>query len=160
MGILLNPNNADFRMDFKSKIYIDKSMLIEETNSIIGTGTRFVCISRPRRFGKSMAANMLTAYYSCGCDSKEFFDKLKISETDDYIEYLNKYNVVHINMVQYMGEAGSVEELISFITEDLYDELSTEFPDVRQPARKTLIKMFHSFLLSTNGTVYSARKKQ
>ena len=144
MGILLNPNNVDFRMDFNSKIYVDKSMLIEQTNSIIGTGTRFVCISRPRRFGKSMAANMLSAYYSSGCDSKEFFDKLKISKAPDYSKHLNKYNVVHINMVQYMGEAKSVEELISFITEDLFDEMSAEFPDVHQPARRTLIKYLQS----------------
>ncbi len=150
MGILLNPSNTDFRMDYNSKIYVDKSMLIEQTNSIIGTGTRFVCISRPRRFGKSMAANMLTAYYSCGCDSAELFGTLKISNAGDYAKHLNKYNVVHINMVQYMGEAKSVEEMISFITEDLYDEISTEFPDVRQPARKTLIKLLQSVFAAKN----------
>lgn len=75
MGIILNPNNAEFKMSFNSDIYVDKSELIIKTNSVLKTGNRFVCITRPRRFGKSMAANMLTAYYSCGFDSKEFFDK-------------------------------------------------------------------------------------
>ena len=150
MGILLNPGNAEFKMSLNSDIYVDKSELIKQTNSVLNKENRFVCISRPRRFGKSMAANMLTAYYSCGCDSKEFFDKLKISKANEYAEHLNKYNVVHINMVQYMGEASCVEELISFITEDLYDEVSTEFPDVRQPARKTLIKLLQSVFAAKN----------
>lgn len=127
MGILLNPGNADFRMDFKSKIYIDKSMLIEETNSIIGTGTRFVCISRPRRFGKSMAANMLTAYYSCGCDSKEYFDKLKISKATDYAEHLNKYNVIHLNMTDFFKASGDLNKEIEFLTNNILYELNQEF---------------------------------
>ena len=73
MGILLNPDNSDFKRAINSKIYIDKSELIQYTNSVINTEQRFICVSRPRRFGKSMAANMLTAYYSKGCDSRELF---------------------------------------------------------------------------------------
>ena len=130
MGILLNPNNTDFRMDCNSKIYVDKSMLIEQTNSIIGTGTRFVCISRPRRFGKSMAANMLTAYYSCGCDSKEFFDKLKISKAGDYTKHLNKYNVIHLNMTQYVSISGTIESEIVKLSKRLLFELRKENSDV------------------------------
>lgn len=127
MGIILNPSNADFKMDYKSKIYVDKSMLIEQTNSIIGTGTRFVCISRPRRFGKSMAANMLTAYYSCGCDSKEFFDKLKISDSKDYEEHLNKYNVIHINMTDFIRSSEDVNKEIELLTNNILYELKQEF---------------------------------
>ena len=79
MGILLNPSNSDFNRAINSKIYIDKSELIKYTNSVINTEQRFICVSRPRRFGKSMAANMLTAYYSKGCDSRELFGEYKIS---------------------------------------------------------------------------------
>ena len=68
MGIYLNPGNDLFRMAVNSKIYVDKSELIKLTNSFLDTSDRHICISRPRRFGKSMAANMLTAYYSRGCD--------------------------------------------------------------------------------------------
>ena len=117
-------------MDCNSKIYVDKSMLIEQTNSIIGTGTRFVCISRPRRFGKSMAANMLTAYYSCGCDSKEFFDKLKISKAGDYTKHLNKYNVIHLNMTQYVSISGTIESEIVKLSKRLLFELRKENSDV------------------------------
>lgn len=63
MGIYLNPGNIDFQQALNSKIYVDKSMLIEYENSVIYTEQKFICVSRPRRFGKSMAANMLTAYY-------------------------------------------------------------------------------------------------
>ena len=130
MGILLNPSNTDFRMDYNSKIYVDKSMLIEQTNSIIGTGTRFVCISRPRRFGKSMAANMLTAYYSRGCDSAELFNTLKISNAGDYAKHLNKYNVIHLNMTQYVSTSDTIESEIEKLGRRLIFELHKENPDV------------------------------
>ena len=82
MGIYLNPDNRDFQLALNSEIYIDKTMLIAHTNKKIDTENRFICISRPRRFGKSMAANMLTAYYSRGCDSAEMFAPYKIAETE------------------------------------------------------------------------------
>ncbi|MDD6084343.1 MAG: AAA family ATPase, partial [Oscillospiraceae bacterium] len=69
MGIYLNPGNDLFRQAVKSKIYVGKSMMICNTNSVLDTSDKHICISRPRRFGKSMAANMLAAYYSRGCDS-------------------------------------------------------------------------------------------
>lgn len=84
MGIYLNPGNNLFRQAVNSKIYVDKSMLIDITNKNLDTTEKHICISRPRRFGKSMAANMLTAYYSRGCDSRELFRNLKISETEDF----------------------------------------------------------------------------
>ena len=67
MGIYLNPGNRSFQMSLNSKIYIDKSGLISYTNSVINTEQRYVCVSRPRRFGKSVTAQMLTAYYGKGC---------------------------------------------------------------------------------------------
>ena len=69
MGIYVNPGNGAFEMARFSEIYVDKSMLISQMNRVYRTEKRFICVSRPRRFGKSMAANMLSAYYSCGCDS-------------------------------------------------------------------------------------------
>lgn len=72
MGIYLNQNNIMFFKDVNSDIYVDKTLLIEQTNKYINTNSQYVCISRPRRFGKSMAANMLTAYYSRGCDSRKW----------------------------------------------------------------------------------------
>ena len=79
MGIYLNPENVDFQEVLNSKIYVDKSELIQYTNSVLRTTQKYICVSRPRRFGKSMAANMLTAYYSRGCNSRELFQGLKIA---------------------------------------------------------------------------------
>ena len=78
MGNYLNPGNEKFRRMIQSEIYVDKTGMIKYTNSVLDTAQNYVCVSRPRRFGKSMAANMLTAYYSRGCNSKELFGKFEI----------------------------------------------------------------------------------
>lgn len=129
MGIYFNPSNIDFQQALNSKIYVDKSLLIEYTNSVIYTEQKFICISRPRRFGKSMAANMLTAYYSRGCDSKEMFGELKISESETFEKHLNKYNVIHINMVNFMDKS-SINESLDYLSRRILHELKKEYRDV------------------------------
>lgn len=131
MGIYLNPGNIDFQQALNSKIYVDKSLLIEYTNSVIYTEQKFICVSRPRRFGKSMAANMLTAYYSRGCDSREMFGELKIAESETFEKHLNKCNVIHINMVNFLGESQNMDEMISEIQKSILFEITDEFSDVR-----------------------------
>ena len=131
MGIYLNPDNKDFQRALNSKIYIDKSELVSYTNSIMNTEQQFVCSSRPRRFGKSMAANMLTAYYSRGCDSGELFQNLKIAKSESFEKHLNKYNVIHINMQEFLSESGSMDEMLQMIQKTILFDLTEEFPDVR-----------------------------
>ncbi|MBQ5513008.1 MAG: AAA family ATPase, partial [Bacteroidales bacterium] len=92
MGIYLNPTNVNFKEVLASDIYVDKTMLISELNKFIDKGNQYICVSRPRRFGKTIAANMLCAYYSKGCDSRDIFKDLKISKADNYEKYLNKLN--------------------------------------------------------------------
>jgi hypothetical protein len=70
MGSFINRDNEKLRISRRSKIYVDKSLLITALNDVIGSEERFLCISRPRRFGKSMAANMISAYYDESCDSR------------------------------------------------------------------------------------------
>ena len=141
MGIYLNPGNTDFQKALNSEIYVDKTELIKYTNKVINTEQEYICVSRPRRFGKSMAANMLTAYYSRGCDSREMFRKYKIAKTDTFEKHINKYNVIHINMVKYLDEAKNIKEMIKFIEEDIIDEITEEFPDAKLPRRVTLINV-------------------
>ena len=81
MGIYLNPSNEDFMEALNSKIYVDKSELILYANSVVKTKQRFICVSRPRRFGKTMAAEMLSAYYNRGCDSDKLFADLQIARS-------------------------------------------------------------------------------
>ena len=87
MGIYLNPGNEEFQKALNSKIYVDKTMLISEMNRNLNTEHQNICVSRPRRFGKSMTANMLVAYYSKGCDSKsrerESFGRQKKNEQNN-----------------------------------------------------------------------------
>lgn len=123
MGIYLNPSNIDFQRALNSDIYIDKNELIKYTNSKLFAEQQFICVSRPRRFGKSMTANMLTAYYSRGYDSKEMFSRLKIARSESFEKHLNKYNVIHVNMVNFLGESQNIDEMLRFIEEDLIDEL-------------------------------------
>ncbi len=77
MGIYLNPGNQGFRESIRSRIYVDKTNLIACTNALLNTNDKYICVSRPRRFGKSMALQMLAAYYGSGCDSGELFAGLK-----------------------------------------------------------------------------------
>ena len=90
MGIFLNPDNAAFKKAYHSEIYVDKSLLIEYTNQVIQTNDGNICVSRPRRFGKSTNVNMLVAYYSKGAQSENLFNSLKISQRECYRERLNQ----------------------------------------------------------------------
>ena len=96
MGIYLNPRTDNFQISLNSKIYVDKSNLIAETNAVFATDERFICISRPRRFGKTMAAEMLAAYYGAEKDANPLFEKLSIANHPSYREHLNKYNVIPV----------------------------------------------------------------
>lgn len=113
MGLFVNPDNRAFRDAVVSKIYVDKTGLLESTNDILGTQQKFICNSRPRRFGKSMAANMLAAYYSKGCDSHELFAGLEISKSADYEKYLNKFDVIHLDIQWCFKEHScSIEKIV------------------------------------------------
>ena len=90
MGLYLNKDNSLFLESLDSEIFVDKSDLISITNFKMRTNDKFMCVTRPRRFGKSMALAMLNAYYSKGCDSKELFKGLKIENDESYLKHLNK----------------------------------------------------------------------
>ena len=101
MSDILNPGNELFRRTVQTKpprFYVDKTDFIAQMNNIICSNEQYICFMRPRRFGKTITAQMLSAYYSKGCDSKELFDRFKISADSAYIEHLNKYNVIYIDM--------------------------------------------------------------
>lgn len=142
MGIYLNPDNINFNRALNSKIYVDKSRLIQYTNSVINTEQQFICVSRPRRFGKSMAADMLTAYYSKGCNSKDLFSKLKISKSDSFAKHLNQYNVIHLNMQEFLSESDSMEEMLQMIQKTILFDLTEEFPDIRYFDNTKLLRSF------------------
>lgn len=126
MGIYLNPDNIDFQEALNSQIYVDKSEMIAQINKMVDTQDRYICVTRPRRFGKTMAANMLTAYYSRGCDSREMFAPLKISSDDSFEKHLNKYNVIHINMIDFLNNGDSIAENLDYLSRSLIYEIKNE----------------------------------
>ena len=130
MGLFVNPDNRAFQDAINAEIYVDKTGLLEVTNRFLATPQKFICNSRPRRFGKSMAANMLAAYYSKGCDSHELFAGLVIEKNSDYEEYLNKFDVIHFDVQWCFKEAGSAEKTVSFITQTILSELRDIYGDI------------------------------
>ncbi len=127
MGIYLNPDNEGFREAVDSEIYVDKSELLTYTNKVLGTEQKNICISRPRRFGKSMAAKMLSAYYSKGCDSKTLFENRKITASSSYQEHLNKYNVIFLNIQNFLSGTHSIHDMIRNIHSKVITELFEEY---------------------------------
>ncbi len=126
MGYYLNPGNKGFREAVRSKIYVDKTNLIAHTNELINTQEKYICVSRPRRFGKSMTLNMIAAYYSCGCDSAELFQGRKIEHNKTYQEHLNQYNVIYLNMQQFLIGANN-QEVTKYLEQEVLEELWEEY---------------------------------
>ena len=127
MGIYLNPGNVLLQQDRKASIFVDKSMIISELNKLVNTREKFLCVSRPRRFGKSMAGNMIAAYYSKGCDSRELFKDLKIAQDKSYEEYLNKLNVIKIDLNAEYMMVKDKNRLIGVVSDSVKAELSEQF---------------------------------
>ena len=130
MGRFVNPNNSAFQNALNAEIYVDKTGLIEATNRFLDTPQAFICNSRPRRFGKSMAANMLAAYYSKGCDSHELFADLAIGKSADYEKYLNQFDVIHVDVQWCLMMAKSAEATINFISKNILKELREIYGNV------------------------------
>ena len=130
MGIYLNPGNVNFKEITKADIYVDKTMMLQVTNAFIDSGQKYICISRPRRFGKTIAGNMLSAYYSKGCDSRELFARFKISGSSDYLEKLNRYNFIKIDMNSEYQNAQNKENVLKRLTMKIKREMAAQFPDL------------------------------
>ncbi len=129
MGIYVNPGNTSFRQARNSKIYVDKSGLISYTNQVLDTLQKNLCVSRPRRFGKSMAADMLTAYYSRGCQSGQLFDGLVIEKDPSFQSHLNRHHVIRLDMQQFLFNESHLDIFIHKLQEMVIDELTPDFGD-------------------------------
>ena len=140
MGIYLDPGNEQFTKMIASEIYMDKTGLIEYTNRVINTMQAYLCVSRPRRFGKSMAAAMLAAYYSRGCSSRELFQPYCISKTPDFHKHLNQYHTIFLNIQEFLSRSSNVGELITRIKKMILRELLDAYPNVDYFDRSDLVE--------------------
>ena len=130
MGIYLNPGNENFRRTLAAEIYVDKTGMISVMNRFIDRANNYVCISRPRRFGKTIAGNMLSAYYSKGCDSRELFAPYKIASSSDFESKLNRYNVIQIDMNSEYRNTTDKDRLLDNLTAKINDEMDAAFQQV------------------------------
>ena len=141
MGSYLNPGNFSFRGSLRSKIYVDKSELIAKTNEVLYTEQKYICVSRPRRFGKSMAANMLAAYYDRSENTEELFQNLSISKDRSYKENLNQYDVIKINMQEFLSMSETVEEMLQMLKDYLVSDFKEAFREIQFRDEKNLIQV-------------------
>ena len=152
MGIYLNPSNVGFKGILAADIYVDKTMLISKLNKFIDKNNKYICVSRPRRFGKTIAANMLCAYYSKGCDSREIFRDLKISKADNYEKYLNKLNFIKIDVASEYQNAPEKENTIQNYTNFVRSEFVKEFPNVQFAENDTIANCILKVYAATEET--------
>ncbi|SDP79023.1 Predicted AAA-ATPase [Clostridium gasigenes] len=130
MAIYLNTIKPieNYKRLINTKYFVDKYMIIEKTNELINTTNNYLCVTRPRRFGKSSVADMLGSYYSKAVDSKEVFESLKISKADGYEEHLNKYNVINISFNTIPDKNKTYDDYIGFIQSGLVDDIKNMYP--------------------------------
>ncbi len=138
MGRFVNPDSSTFSEAVNAEIYVDKSGLISYLNKVMCTPQKYICNSRPRRFGKSTTANMLAAYYSKGSDAKEMFSKLEISSSPNWEKNLNKYDVIHVDIQWCINPAGGIESVTSYIEKAIIEELKEFYPKLINNEDKSL----------------------
>lgn len=149
MGVYLNPGSAMFRKSLRSKIYVDKSGLLSTLNDLVDTEQRYVCVSRPRRFGKSMAANMLAAYYGSSEDTDALFSSLEISKSANYRDHLNQYDVLKINMQDFLSESNSIKNMLETLSACLIRDLKNGFSQIQFDHSESLVQTMRTVFAQT-----------
>ncbi len=130
MSIYLNPGFENFSITLRAPIYVDKTMMLEVLNGFIDQGNKYICVSRPRRFGKTIAGNMISAYYSKGCDSSGVFENLSIAKSASYEEKRNRYNVIQIDLNSEYQNAEDKSKMFTALTREIKKEMRVQFPAV------------------------------
>ncbi|MDO4326626.1 MAG: AAA family ATPase [bacterium] len=130
MGHYVNPDNFTFSKAANSEIYVDKTGMLGYLNKVMDTEQCCVCVSRPRRFGKSIAARMVTAYYSKGCDSEKLFLNYKIAQNKDFKKHLNQYNVIHLDIAEMKVTMPKEYSLVTYIQKCVIDELRNSYLEI------------------------------
>ena len=138
MGTYINKGNNAFR-DIVNSEYVDKTSLIPLINATLNSERRYSCVTRCRRFGKSMAAKMLCAYYDKSCDSRELFVGLKAEQDKTFETYLNKYSVLYLDVTSFTARPEFRTNIVRVIQEKIITELKNVFPDVKYEEQSDLM---------------------
>ena len=144
MAYFLNSSfkNNEFELMANDKYFVDKTQMIEKSNELIGIKDRYICITRPRRFGKTLNAMMLASYYSKNADFKDLFDKLNISKSESYLDHLNKHNVIYITFNELPNPNCSYDEFIGRYTNLLIEDLKDLYPKLEINDKMLLSDIF------------------
>ena len=153
MGTYINKGNKAFR-DIVSHEYVDKTSLIPLINANLNSESRYSCVTRCRRFGKSMAAKMLCAYYDKSCDSRELFRGLKAEQDKSFETYLNKYNVLYLDVTSFTARPEMRKNIVRTIQEKLIADLKKAFPDVTYDDNSDLMDVLSSIHQATGEKVF------
>ena len=129
--MFLNRGNQEFDYVVNSEIYVDKTEMITFFNKKINTEQRYISVSRPRRFGKSITANMIAAYFEKGCDSRYLFENRKLGETKNWDQNLNKYDVIRIDLADIRSRYDSAEETLDLIENQLIKDIMEVYPQCK-----------------------------
>ena len=148
MGIYINKGNAEFR-DIVTHDYVDKTCLIPIVNATLNSEKRYSCVTRCRRFGKSMAAKMLCAYYDKSCDSRELFRGLKAEKDKSFETYLNKYYVIWVDMTDFTTRFRKEKEIVKIIQNKIINDILAEFPQIGRQDDDDLMEILYRISEST-----------
>ena len=165
MGRYINKGNNAFR-DIVNSEYVDKTSLIPLVNATLNTENRYSCVTRCRRFGKSMAAKMLCAYYDKSCDSRELFRGLVAEKDGSFEKYLNKYYVISVDMTDFTTKFRGERDIVSIIQHEIMDEVLDVFPETKVKERDDLMDVLYSisestgdrFVMITKRIIYRTRR--
>ncbi len=132
MGVYLNSETAYtlFKNETEKPYFVDKSLILEELFPLVKEGSNYICITRPRRFGKTVTANMVAAFFSGAHDSADIFDSLEISKKKEYQTYRNRYAVIHISFNDISRQCTNYEQYITRIEKRLVRDLKRAYPHV------------------------------
>ena len=130
MGIYLNPGNGMFQRTLNGRFYVDKTGIASFMNERVNTPEMFVCVSRPRRFGKSVDADMLVAYYTRGADSRAQFEGLAVSRDPGFERHLNAHDVIKIDMMHVLALADGAARIPEAVSAEVMPELRAAWPGV------------------------------
>ncbi|MBR6843345.1 MAG: AAA family ATPase [Prevotella sp.] len=147
MGIYINKGNFGFRQ-IRNSEYVDKTGLIAEVNKSLFTERKFTCVTRCRRFGKSMAAKMLAAYYDHSCDSRQLFTDLQIASDLTFEEHLNKYPVIYVDMTSFITSFND-DQIIAHIQEELINDIKEAYPQITYREGEHLMKYLQRISIET-----------
>lgn len=141
MGIYINPSNENLKEALNSEIFIDKSLILKKFCGLMNTKQKFICVSRPRRFGKTSVRDLMAAYFSKGCDSKGLFSNLKIASELSFKENLNNFNVVTIDLGAFYSMAQDKKDILKNLEEYLFYDFQKEFPDIKFAENDSVARM-------------------